>query len=90
MSIIRPCATKAAYECILKRKINLNLTEISDKLRDKGYELIAVTDYVMVVRKGYELTIFPSGRVIVKDIDAIESAKVVIEKLHKDLGLYES
>jgi hypothetical protein len=90
MSIIRPCATKAAYEGILKRKVNLNLTEFSDKLKDKGYELIAVTNYVMVVRKGYELTIFPSGRVIVKDIDDLESAKVIIEKLHEDLGLYES
>jgi TATA-box binding protein (TBP) (component of TFIID and TFIIIB) len=90
MSIIRPCATKAAYEGTLKRKVNLNLTEFSDKLKDKGYELIAVTDYVMVVRKGYELTVFPSGRVIVKDIDDLESAKVVIEKLHEDLGLYES
>jgi TATA-box binding protein (TBP) (component of TFIID and TFIIIB) len=90
MSIIRRCATKAAYEGILKRKVNLNLTAISDKLRVKGYELIAVTDYVMVLRKGYELTVFPSGRVIVKDIDDLESAKAVIEKLHKDLGLYES
>jgi ArsR family metal-binding transcriptional regulator len=90
MSIIRPCATKAAYEGILKRKVSLNLTEFSDKLKDKGYELIAVTNYVMVVRKGYELTIFPSGRVIVKDIDDLESAKVIIEKLHEDLGLYES
>ncbi len=90
MSIIQPCATKAAYEGILKRKVNLNLTEFSDKLKDRGYELIAVTDYVMVVRKGYEFTIFPSGRVIVKDIDDLESAKVVIEKLHEDLGLYES
>ena len=90
MSIIRPCSTKAAYEGILKRKANLNLSECSNKLRDKGYELLAVTDYVMVVRKDFELTLFPSGRVVVKDINDLESAKTVIEKLHKDLGLYES
>jgi TATA-box binding protein (TBP) (component of TFIID and TFIIIB) len=90
MSIVRPCSTKAAYEGVLKRKVSLNLTESSNKLKDKGYELIAVTDYVMVVRKVRELTIFPSGRVIVKDTDDLESAKTLIEKLHEDLGLYES
>jgi TATA-box binding protein (TBP) (component of TFIID and TFIIIB) len=90
MSVIRPCSTKAAYEGILTRKVNLNLSECSSILKDKGYELLAVTDYVMVVRKNYELTIFPSGRVVVKDINDLESAKTVIEKLHEDLGLYES
>jgi ArsR family metal-binding transcriptional regulator len=90
MSIIRPCSTKAAYEGILKRKVNLNLIESSNKLKNKGYELIAVTDYVMVIKKNYELTVFPSGRVIVKDINDLESAKTVIEELHEDLGLYES
>jgi TATA-box binding protein (TBP) (component of TFIID and TFIIIB) len=90
MSVIRPCSTKAAYEGVLKRKVNLNLSECSCKLKAKGYELIAVTDYVMVVRKKYELTIFPSGRVIAKDVNDLESAKTVIEKLHEDLGLYES
>ena len=90
VSIIRPCSTKAAFEGILKRKVALNLPEASSKLRDKGYEIIAVTNYVMVVRKDHELTIFPSGRVIVKDIDDLSSAKVFIEKLHQDLGLYES
>lgn len=90
LTIIRPCSTKAAYEGILKRKVNLNLAICSNKLKDKGYDLIAVTDYVMIVRKDYELTIFPSGRVIVKDIDDLLSAKNLIEKLHQDLGLYES
>ena len=90
MSIIRPCSTKAAFEGLLKRKVNLNLSDYSNRLKDKGYELIAVTDYVMVVRKNYELTIFPSGRVIAKDISDLESARAVIEKLHEDLGLYES
>ena len=68
----------------------MNLAESSNKLKDKGYQLIAVTDYVMIVKKSHELTIFPSGRVIVKDIDDLQSAKVLIEKLHEDLGLYES
>jgi hypothetical protein len=90
MSVIRPCSTKAAYEGILKRKADLNLAESSNKLKDKGYELIAVTDYVLVVKKGHELTIFPSGRVVAKDINDLESAKILIEKLHEDLGLYES
>ncbi len=90
MSIIRPCSTGAAYEGILKRKVTLNLKESSNKLKDKGYELIAVTDYVMIVKKDYEFTLFPTGRVLVKDIEDFSSAKVLIEKLHEDLGLHES
>ncbi|WXG47474.1 MAG: hypothetical protein WED05_12575 [Candidatus Atabeyarchaeum deiterrae] len=90
MFIIRPCSTKAAFEAVLKRQVRINLTESSKELESKGYELIAVTDYVMVVKRDYEFTVFPSGRVLIKDIEDMNVAKSLIEKLLEDLGLYES
>jgi TATA-box binding protein (TBP) (component of TFIID and TFIIIB) len=90
MLVVRPCSTRAAYEGVLKRQLRLNLNECSKTLQEKGYEVIALTDYVMVAKKEYEFTIFPSGRVLVKDVDSIELAKMAMEKLFGDLGLHES
>jgi hypothetical protein len=61
-----------------------------EEAESKGYQLIAVTDYVMVVKRDYEFTIFPSGRVMIKDIEDMNAAQSLIEKLLEDLGLYES
>ncbi|WXG44840.1 MAG: hypothetical protein WED04_12555 [Promethearchaeati archaeon SRVP18_Atabeyarchaeia-1] len=90
MLVVRPCSTKAAYEGILTRQVRLDLNECSKTLRAKGYEIIALTDYVMVVKKEYELTLFPSGRVLAKDVESMDLAKKTIEKLHQDLGSHES
>jgi ArsR family metal-binding transcriptional regulator len=85
--IVKPCSTRAAFEGVLKRQTKLDLTDYSRALSNRGYELVAVTDYIIVAKKEYEFTIFPSGRVLVKDIDDPDLAKTLIEKLYGDLGL---
>jgi transcription termination factor Rho len=89
MFIVRPCSTRAAYEGVPKRQMKLNLNECAKMLQDKGYEVIALTDYVMVVKREYEFTVFPSGKILVKDIDSIELAKTAIERLNGDLSPHE-
>nr|MDO8099375.1 hypothetical protein [Candidatus Njordarchaeota archaeon] len=89
MFIVKPCSTRAAFEGIPKHQAKLNLTDRSRRLLDKGYELIAVTDYVIVAKKDYEFTIFPSGKVLVKDIDDPDLAKTLLETLYGDLNFYE-
>lgn len=87
--IVKPCSTRAAFEGVLKHQAKLNLTDYSKRLRDKGYELIAITDYVIVAKRDYEFTIFPSGKVLVKDIDDPDLAKTLLQRLYGDLNLYE-
>jgi hypothetical protein len=85
--IFRPCKTGAAFEAILKKNVKLDLEKISKTLEENGYKILALTDYILMIRGDYELSIFPSGKVLIKDINDATLAEMIIEKIYKILGL---
>jgi hypothetical protein len=77
--IVKPCKEKGALEAIPKRERYFNLKRLLGILLSKGYELKVDTPFVLVVKKDKEISIFPSGRLLIKSSDPEEVKKLAKE-----------
>jgi len=77
--IVKPCKEKGALEAIPKRERYFNLKRLLGVLLSKGYELKVDTPFVLVVQKEREISIFPSGRLLIKSSDPKEVKRIARE-----------
>jgi len=58
--VVQPCSKKGAFEVILKKKISLN------SVKTEGFEILARTDYVLIMQKGsVKVSVYPSGKIMI-------------------------
>lgn len=79
---MRLCKSSAAIEALPERKEELNLYEMEEKLRAGGYEIISNLGPIMVVKKDVEITIYDTGRLLLKTKDE-EEAREEIREIEK-------
>ncbi|MBR9706849.1 MAG: hypothetical protein GOV15_00235 [Candidatus Diapherotrites archaeon] len=87
--LIKPCKSKATLEATLKRSLRLNLSECAVKLRDAGFDVLADTPFILVFKKDFEFTLFPSGKLLVKVLKSETQFKKEALGIYKIIGVFE-
>jgi hypothetical protein len=80
--LLRPCKTSAAYEAIPKKNIRIDLGKCSSRLKIHGYKIACDAKVMLVVRNGCEISIHPSGKLIIKT-DLEDVAKSVADRIYE-------
>ncbi len=81
----KPCQSKMAYEFIPNKKIIINLEKAKEELSAKA--TIEVASKVLIIMKISEHTVslFPSGKIIVRGEKEPQKARKVAEEVVKHL-----
>jgi ArsR family metal-binding transcriptional regulator len=80
--LVHPCKSTAAYEAVPQNQQmkKLNLSETEQKLSKLDYEILANAEILLVVRKGScEISIYPSGKLLIKIEEQSEAEKIASE-----------
>jgi hypothetical protein len=84
--LLRPCSGHAAYEALLKKQVQIDLSECVGSLEENGYD---VTDakIMLVAKKGdIEISIYPSAKLLVK-CQSEEEAAIRANEIYEVLGI---
>ena len=82
--LLRPCKTTAAFEAIPDtsgRTYKLDLTNCTKLLVAVGYRLVCDTKVMVIVEKDVEVSIYPSGKMILKT-DSKSDAETVMDEIY--------
>lgn len=82
--LLKPCKTSAAYEAVPKKKLGIDIDECATKLSD-SYEIVCNAKIMLVVKNGYEISIYPSGKLIIK-MNSKEIAQNAADKIYALIG----
>ena len=85
--LLRPCKSSAAFEAIpnlssmgkQKQKFKLDLTECRNILETSGYEEVCNAKVLLIMKNEIEVTIYPSGKLIIKTDSKSDAEKVMNE-----------
>ncbi len=81
---VKSCMSKTACEFIPKKKTELDLSKIAEKLRQKEVLVDIETPYVLILKfKGKNISLFKSGKIIVKETPEEKEAQKIAEELMK-------
>lgn len=79
--IIDPCKSDKAIEFLSQKRVELKLNEIADSLREQA-EVKAETPFVIIFKfRNTSISLFKSGRILVKDVEEREAREIVEELL---------
>jgi len=81
MFVLKPCKTGAAFQGTPKKNVKLDLSKYETILKQHGYEIILHTNDVLIVKSKYDISIFPSGRVLIKDVKSEKDARAELDKI---------
>ena len=92
--ILRPCTKKSGYEALpadqsgrWRQEVRLEMTEVADILRSDGCNVLEVGVLTVVqCHDMVEVTVYPSGRLIIKTEDET-IAREAAEWVFNSLGL---
>ena len=79
MIIVKPCITMKGYNIILNKKINLDL--LLNCLKNKSYEEVIKNEFILVVRKKYLISVFPNGKILIRDLEDKKVAKAIANEI---------
>ncbi|HIH73251.1 MAG: Uncharacterized protein XD43_0005 [Thermococcales archaeon 44_46] len=88
MLVAKPCTTMKAINITPREKFDLDLEEVCECLAEKGYQIKRVTKFLALVRKTYDISIFPSGKIIVKETDNKEEALKIAQEIYECIKAY--
>ncbi|WP_371807523.1 hypothetical protein [Thermococcus sp. CX2] len=76
----RPCTSMKAVTIVPEKKYRIDLRELCECLKKREYRVKKVTPFLAIVSREFEVSIFPSGRIIVRDTsDEKEALKIARE-----------
>ena len=87
MLIAKPCTSMKGIIVTPQEKYDADLEELCECLADKGYRIKRVTKFLALITKNYDITVFPSGKIIVKDTSDREEALEIAREIY---GCFES
>ena len=94
--LLKPCKGSDGFQGIPRSNMKLNLSKLSDLLSENGYKKKVCVDIIMVVEKnGLELTIYPSGKFLIrstgeKDTGALVDLKTAEEEANILFQFFEN
>ena len=80
--IVKPCKEKGSLEILPKGERHFNLKKMQNLLISIGYTLKIYTPFVLIVTKEIEVSLFPSGRLLIKS-DDVEKVKKIGEEIYR-------
>jgi len=83
--IQKPCQNCKTFILKPKKKMNLNLKNISEKIETLSFEILAFTGSMLSVKKDCKINIYHSGKIaiITKDLNHVQNlAKELENVLH--------
>ncbi|WP_371180383.1 hypothetical protein [Thermococcus sp. EP1] len=92
--ISKPCTTMKGVivqPYSWEREVTVDLKKTAECLRNNGYEVRSVIPKMLAIAiiDGYETSIYPSGKIIVKELTDIEMGKEIAKKIIECAGLSE-
>ena len=84
--ILKPCQNCKSFILKPKKKMNLNLEQISEKIENFSFEVLAFTGSMLSVKKDCKINIYHSGKIaiITKDLNRVQNlAKELENVLHE-------
>lgn len=83
--LLKPCRTAIAFISTLKKPSRIDLPEAATRLREAGWRVNDVK--VMLILEGEpELTLYESGKVLVKTDDAT-AARQSVDRVYAAIGM---
>ncbi|MDY6964594.1 MAG: hypothetical protein SVM80_01315 [Halobacteriota archaeon] len=78
---LKPCKSSAAFEMVLEKKVNIGLKKASETLISCGFEIVLNANVILIVKRDIEVSIYPSGKLIVKT-DSKEDAENLATEIY--------
>ena len=82
---LKPCKSSAAFEMVPEKEVKIDLKEASETLVSCGFELVLNAKVILIVKKDFEVSIYPSGKLIIKT-DSKEVAENVANEVYGFIG----
>ncbi|MFH1257005.1 MAG: hypothetical protein V1494_06990 [Candidatus Diapherotrites archaeon] len=78
----KPCKSRTAFEFIPKKKQSLDLQAVAKKMHANGVYLELDSPYLVMAKiDGANVSLFKSGKIVVKEIREEKKARETAEKL---------
>ena len=81
----KPCKSRMAFEFIPKKRTKLDLESIAKKLKEKEVFIEIETPFLLVLKMGTPITLFQSGKILIKETNVESDARKIAEKLARIL-----
>jgi len=79
----KPCKSRVAFEFIPKKRVKLDLEKAAGELRKEGVFIEIETPYLLVLKIGVPVTLFQSGKILIKETNVEKDARKTAVKLVK-------
>ena len=77
---VKLCRSRAAHEVIPTGTVKLNLTRVAEEVEEKrGWKVVSCARILLQVEASCPVTIFPSGRLLVRTKEEEEANRVACE-----------
>lgn len=84
--VVEPCKSRLAFEFLPKKKQSLNLKKIAIAFKKNGVLIEVETDFLIMARlKDSGISLFKSGKIIVKDTNIEDEARKIAQSLIKKM-----
>ncbi len=82
--LLRPCKSSAVFEALpqqMGKKFQLDLSNCRKSLEALGYVEVCDAKILLIMEKSIEVTIFPTGKLIIKT-DSHDSAEQIMNEIY--------
>ncbi|HIH10384.1 MAG TPA: hypothetical protein HA254_07010 [Candidatus Diapherotrites archaeon] len=82
----QPCKSRVAYEFIPKQDCSLELGAVAGQLRKKGVFIEIETPFLLMLKAGgKDVSLFKSGKIIVKATTEKDAARKIAQKVLENI-----
>ncbi|MFA4662957.1 hypothetical protein [Pyrococcus kukulkanii] len=91
MLVAKPCTSMGGVlvQLYLWKEIKLDISKLANEMKTKGYKVKTLIPGIMVVAEfeGYEVSVYPSGKVIIKELRDEKKAEEIARKIYEMAGV---
>ena len=80
----------ATVEILPNKEIRLSTKNIMGKMLGLGYEVVTETPFVIVMKRDTEVTAFPSGKLIIKNMEDESEIRSIVDEIYSEIISNES
>ena len=84
--VMEMCGNRAAWQIVVDGVDNIDLEKVGKRIQEDGYEIGIMTRLAWTFSEPAELTLYPSGKLLVKTEDRELAAKVADMHVNKWVG----
>ena len=81
MFVGTPCTSSRSYYIVPRKNVRVDLEKVSEKLSEIGWTIKKRSKGIVIAEKEYTIAVFPSGKILIRDILDEEVAKKIAEEV---------